>query len=311
MLFVMPTQGKLWLANNSWLIAANSYSLIHFLFVAMNANTTSNCLSLMPNFSSALPPKQRIRQAFDQAAATYDAAADVQREVSDRLAAHLAQTGVTFNSAAILDAGCGTGYGANWLQQQWPQTELTLIDFAPHMLIAARAQLPQAALICADIEALPVAAHSFDLYWSSLTWQWNDPQRCLAEAARVLKPDGWLAVATLGADNFSELRHAFADADDYSHTLVIPAAEQLLAHCQAGGWTVRVWQRQAVRRHYPDVQVLLRSVKAVGAREVEQRRPTPFRRSTWQAITARYEQLREAPGLPLSYDAVWLIATRN
>lgn len=125
----------------------------------------------MLNPSSILPPKQRIRCAFDQAAATYDAAADVQREVSDRLAAHLVPVGCDLNPAAILDAGCGTGYGARWLQQQWPRAELTLIDFAPRMLTAARQRplLTDTALICADIEALPVAARSIDLYWSSLT----------------------------------------------------------------------------------------------------------------------------------------------
>ena len=36
----------------------------------------------------------------------------------------------------------------------------------------------------------------------------------------------------------------------------------------------------------------------------------PLSRSAWQTISARYETLREAGGLPLSYDAVWLIATR-
>ena len=277
----------------------------------MNANTASNCLSLMPNLSPALPPKQRIRHAFDQAATTYDAAADVQREVSDRLAAYLAPISANLNPAAILDAGCGTGYSVSWLCQHWPEAEMTLLDFAPRMLCAARAQSPQAALICADIEHLPLAAQRFDLYWSSLAWQWNEPKRCLAEARRVLKPGGWLAVATLGVDNFPELHHAFADVDDYSHALVMPAPEQLLAHCQTGDWTVWVWQRQAVRRHYPDVRTLLHRVKAVGAREVEQRRPAPFSRSAWQAITARYEQLREADGLPLSYDVVWLIAIRN
>ena len=266
----------------------------------------------MLNPSSILPAKQRIRCAFDQAAATYDAAADVQREVSDRLAAYLVQAGSDCDPVAMLDAGCGTGYGVRWLQQRWPGAELTLIDFAPRMLTAARQHpsLIDTALICADIEALPVAAHRFDLYWSSLTWQWNDPQQCLAEAARVLKPEGWLAVATLGADNFPELRHAFADMDDYSHVLTIASPEQLLTHCQVDGWTVRVWRRQPVLRHYPEVRTLLRSVKAVGAREVEQRRPAPFSRSAWQAMTARYESLREATGLPLTYDAVWLVATR-
>ena len=266
----------------------------------------------VPSPSSVLPVKQRIRCAFNQAAATYDAAADVQREVSDRLAAYLIQAGSDFNPIAILDAGCGTGYGARWLQQRWPRTELTLIDFAPRMLTAARQHplLIDTMLICADIEALPVAARSIDLYWSSLTWQWNDPQQCLAEATRALKPGGWLAVATLGTDNFPELRHAFAGIDDYSHVLTISSPERLLVACQAGGWTVRIWQRQLVRHYHPEVRTLLRGVKAVGAREVEQRRPTPFSRSAWLAMTARYESLREKEGLPLTYDAVWLVATR-
>ncbi len=263
---------------------------------------------ISPPFS--LPAKQRIRQAFDQAATGYDAAADVQREMADRLAANLLQAGLDGEPIAILDAGCGTGYSARELALRWPRAALTLLDFAPAMLAVARVQYPNARVICADIEALPFGGGCFGGYWSSLTWQWNDPRCCFAEAARVLQPGGWLAVATLGADNFPELRHAFAEADGYSHVLAMPAPERLLADCRAAGWSVRVWERQAVRRYFPDARSALRSVKAVGAREVEQRRPMPLSRGAWRAINERYELLREAAGLPLSYDGVWLIATR-
>lgn len=258
-----------------------------------------------------LPAKQRIQQAFDRAAATYDAAADVQREVCDQLAFYLDQSGIAHDPAAIVDAGCGTGYEVFWLRQRWPRAQLTLIDFAPSMLAAARTHDAEAALICADIEALPLMDASFDVYWSSLAWQWNDPICCLAEAGRVLKSGGVLAVATLGTDNFPELRQAFAEVDEYHHVLAIAPPERLLAECQTGSWRLCVWQRQPVRRYYPDLRTLLRAVKAVGAREVEQRRPTPLSRGAWQAITARYEQLRQSAGLPLSYDVVWLIATKT
>ena len=264
----------------------------------------------MSDPSLALPAKQRVRQAFDQAAPTYDAAADVQREVCDRLAEFLVQAGIDLEPDAILDAGCGTGYGVRWLEQRWPRARLVLVDFAPGMLAAARARSARTSLICADIEALPVAGQAFDLYWSSLAWQWNDPRRCLAEAGRVLKPGGILAVATLGTDNFPELRHAFAEIDDYAHVLAIRSPEGLLAECQAGEWRLMVWQRQPVRRHFIDVPALLRCVKKVGAREVGERRPAPFGRSAWRAIIARYERLREPEGLPLTYDVAWLIATR-
>ncbi|MDG4584181.1 MAG: methyltransferase domain-containing protein, partial [Candidatus Competibacter sp.] len=139
---------------------------------------------------AALPAKQRIRQAFDRAATTYDAAADVQREVCDQLAFYLDRSGLALDPAAIVDAGCGTGYGVFWLRRRWPGARLTLIDFAPGMLAAARTHDAEAALICADIEALPLADGGFDLYWSSLAWQWNDPGWCLAEAGRVLKSGG-------------------------------------------------------------------------------------------------------------------------
>ncbi len=161
--------------------------------------------------------------------------------------------------AAILDAGCGTGYGARWLRRTLAAALISpLIDFAPGMLAAARARCARAELVCADIEALPISERRFDLYWSSLAWQWNDPRRCLAEAGRVLEPGGVLAVATLGTDNFPELRHAFAEIDEYSHVLTIAPPERLLADCRAKGWRVRIWERQPVRRHYPDVRTLLR-----------------------------------------------------
>ncbi len=266
------------------------------------------------NSTIRLPPKQRIRRAFDQAATSYDDAADVQRQICDQLARYFEQAPLELDARSILDAGCGTGYGTYWLTQRWPQARLMLIDFAPAMLAKAYSCLHHSSadvsLVCADIESLPITDHCFDLYWSSLAWQWNDPGSCLEEAGRVLKPDGVLAVATLGTNNFPELRHAFADIDEYSHVLSIASPEQLWETCQANGWTVRIWQRHIVRRYYPDLRTLLHRVKAVGAREVKERRPAPFSRTVWQAVNARYEQLRETEGLPLSYDAIWLIATR-
>ena len=244
----------------------------------------------MPEPITAQPAKQRVRRSFDQAALSYDAAAAVQRTICDRLGVCLDHAGRTLQPAHILDAGCGTGYGALELRRRWPNAALTLLDFAPAMLAVARAHGHRAALLCADLEALPLAGQSCDLYWSSLAWQWNVPQRCLSEAARVLRPGGTLAIATLGADNFPELRHAFAAVDGYDHVLSITPAEQLLAACRAGGWTVRVWERQAVRRHYPDLRSLLGSVKAVGAlraRSRESGRMPPSGRTSSSRIRER------------------------
>ncbi len=255
--------------------------------------------------------KYRIRQAFDQAALTYDDAADVQREISDILAVYLTQCKINSFPDTILDAGCGTGYGAVWLQKSWPQAHLILVDFAPSMLATARDRCHTGVdLVCADIEALPTIRGSCDLYWSSLAWQWNSPHRCLLEADRVLRSSGIIAVATLGIDNFSELRSAFSEVDNYSHVMNIQSHELLLAGCRERGWQVKIYERHPIRRYYPDVRSLLKTVKKIGASEVEKRRPALFSRAAWYAMIDQYEKWREPNGLPLTYDVIWLIATR-
>ena len=165
-----------------------------------------------------LPPdlKQRVRASFDRAAVTYDGAAVVQRRVCDRLLTTLTAFDAT-PPTRVLDAGCGTGYGAGLLRAHWPNAEITGVDFAPAMLAQARAQLDTGA--AGDIEHLPFADAHFGLWWSSLTIQWCDAARVFAEAHRVLHPGGRLALSTLATDTFHELRCAFSGIDAHRHTL--------------------------------------------------------------------------------------------
>ena len=102
----------------------------------------------------ALPAKQRVRSAFDRAAASYDAAATLQRDVCQRLLDGMGGVGgeggvggidsraprTSEGSApgAILDAGCGTGYGSRLLRARWPEARLSAADFAPAMVELAR-----------------------------------------------------------------------------------------------------------------------------------------------------------------------------
>ena len=121
-----------------------------------------------------LPPiKQRVRDSFERAAATYDQAAVVQRQVCDRLLDEFASSNRPFTH--ILDAGCGTGYGARLLRARWPSVHITGVDFAPSMLGIANCDTD--ACFAADIESLPFGDASFDLWWSSLTIQWCDTDR--------------------------------------------------------------------------------------------------------------------------------------
>ena len=93
---------------------------------------------------------------------------------------------------SILDAGCGTGFFAEYFVKQG--ATVTAMDITPQMLERTKTRVPQATLLQADLtNDLPFENQSFDLVFSSLTLQYLENwQHVFSEFARVLKPSGQL-----------------------------------------------------------------------------------------------------------------------
>jgi malonyl-CoA O-methyltransferase len=249
--------------------------------------------------------RHAVRRSFDRAAETYDTVATLQRQVCRLLLEAIPE----FPASRILDAGCGTGYALGLLAERWPEADILPADFAPAMVAAAGGEG-----VCANVEALPFAPGSFDLYWSSLTFQWCDPVRAASEAARVLAPDGMLAVSSLAPGTLKELDTAFAGIDNHRHVLEFAPAEALADACAASGLIDVSLERRQLRHHHADLATLLRGLKALGAHQVGHdrtgRRPGLMGRRTWQAIEARYETHRNDAGLPATYEVILCLATK-
>ncbi|MEM8837070.1 MAG: class I SAM-dependent methyltransferase [Pseudomonadota bacterium] len=99
----------------------------------------------------------------------------------------------------ILDIGTGTGWGARLAA--WRGADVTGIDLAPGMIAAAEtlsANLqPRPNFQEAIAEALPFADRTFDGVISTYGIIFSsDPEKAVAEVARVLKPGGRLALST-------------------------------------------------------------------------------------------------------------------
>ena len=95
----------------------------------------------------------------------------------------------------VLELGCGAGQWSLWLAGQGARA--TGLDLSERQLAHARRAAAAAgvalALVQASAEALPFADRSFDLLLSDHgALSWGDPDRTLPEAARVLRPGGWL-----------------------------------------------------------------------------------------------------------------------
>jgi ArsR family transcriptional regulator len=101
----------------------------------------------------------------------------------------------------VLDVGSGDGFVANLLAPR--ARTVTCVDRSERMIAAARSRLEAHANVrfaVADMNAIPFDERSFDqvALFNVLTYS-TDPASAVAEAARVLRPGGTLAVLTLNA----------------------------------------------------------------------------------------------------------------
>ena len=249
------------------------------------------------------PSKARIRQSFERAASTYDSAAVIQRAICRQLAATLPPE---LTPERVLDAGCGTGFALDLLQQRFPDARQIALDFAPAML--ARINAPCCRLV-GDLEHLPLAAASVDLYWSSLAVQWCSLPAVLAEARRVLRPPGRIALASLGPQTFHELRLAFLDVDQHRHTLTFHGVDEIRKMAVAAGFVAVNVENSPKIAYYNDFKTLLNAVKAAGANQLGSgRRTSLMSRAGFKRAEAAYEAQRTADGLPLTYDLILMTA---
>jgi SAM-dependent methyltransferase len=113
------------------------------------------------------------------------------------------------DEAEVLEVGCGDGniWREN-LDRIPPGWRLTLTDFSPGMVEAARAALgDRAEYAVADVHALPFPDASFDAVIANhMLFHVEDRPRALAEIARVLRPGGAFRATAIGLDHIREIR---------------------------------------------------------------------------------------------------------
>ncbi|TIC86042.1 malonyl-ACP O-methyltransferase BioC [Crenobacter intestini] len=262
--------------------------------------------------------KARVRASFEKAAASYDGAAVLQREVSDRMDERLGV--IRHTPLTVLDAGSGTGYGAAALRARYPDARVVELDIAHAMLAASRGKQSAARSlvgrlfsrarpwqVCADVEALPLADASVDMVWSNLAIQWlNEPDKVFAEFRRVLKPDGLLMFSTLGPDTLSELRAAFAGQDAATHVNRFLDMHDLGDALSRAGFAQPVMDMEKIVLTYAQMRDVLRDLKAIGAHNSTAGRSAGLTgKHFWRRVEAAYDAQRKEGVLPATYEVVY------
>ena len=258
--------------------------------------------------------KKQVRRAFSRAAADYDAAAVLQREVCVRMLEKLDY--IKLRPAHLLDVGSGTGWGTRQLSERYPQAEITALDIALGMLRAARGSASwwqklfrgkHENYVCADVEALPLAAHSMEMVWSNLTMQWcNDLPATFSELNRVIKTEGLLMFSTFGPDTLQELRIAFRGVDGYNHLNRFADMHDIGDMLVAAGFADPVMEMEKIILTYDDARAVMQDLKRIGAHNATAGRGQGLMgKNAWARLVGNYERLRRDGKLPATYEVVY------
>ena len=249
--------------------------------------------------------KAAVARAFGRAAASYDAAAHLQRAVCRQLLAQTEALRVT--PQRILDLGSGTGYGSELLRRRFPDAEIIALDIAPQMLAYARAERPCASsYVAADAEQLPLADGCIDLVFSSFALQWcyRLPQ-LFAEINRVLAPGADALIATLGPGTLRELKASWAAVDEHVHVNRFLPAQHWLESALQSGLAGELHSEERVL-HFDSVTALMRELKSIGAQNVNHGAGRGLLgRAGLRRLAEAYEAHRVSAGLPASYDVIY------
>jgi len=217
--------------------------------------------------------QRTLERAFSRASATYDLHAVLQREIADRLLAHMEFT--TLKPKQILDIGCGTGYLTGKLRKRFRRAHLYGLDLAEGMVKRARSVSGSGGMfrskggfLQADAVLLPFPDACFDLVCSNLTMQWvSDPMTMLAEMRRVLAPGGLMLFSTFGKRTLAELRQSLASIDTARAGLVLPFPDVTSLGNALMELPVElpVTDSDLFNLTYPDFTALVRELKNLGA----------------------------------------------
>ena len=143
----------------------------------------------------------------------------------------------------VLDLGAGTGKMTRLLVARG--LDVVAVEPSAGMRAALEVAVPGATALAGSAEAIPLPDASVDAVVVAQAWHWVDPVRASAEAARVLRPGGRLAltwnirdVAVPWMAELEELLRRHGESDDDEDPVVAAPFGPLERHTERWQYTI-------------------------------------------------------------------------
>lgn len=202
---------------------------------------------------------------------------------------------VTRRFGRALDLGCGPGLLADGLRARG--LEVVPCDAGERFAAAAGG-------VQADEDRPPFARGSFDLIVSAAVLDSvNDLPGALVQARRLLRPDGLLLAAMIGAGSLPRLRRAMAAADAAEARPASPRLHPQIDLRTAGdllaraGFALPVADAERAALRYPGLPRLVEDLRALGwTNLLSARSREPLGRRGYAAAAAAFAEAADADG---------------
>lgn len=268
--------------------------------------------------------REHIQHHFDHAAATYDDAAILQKQVAEHLDERLEL--VQMQPKTVLDVGAGTGILTAKMRKRYPDSKLVAVDLSANMLARAEQKLQQQfppslwqkakstlgihnnpiEFIQADANNIPLADGTVDIIVTNLMLQWcDDLDAVFQEFRRLLKAEGLLMLTTFGPDTLKELRHAWAQVDNQQHVNTFIDMHDIGDALIRNGFGQPVMDVEHFTLTYDKPIGVLKDLKAIGATSAHKNRQAGLTgKQHFTRMLEAYEAFRQDGKIPATYEVV-------
>ena len=249
----------------------------------------------------ARPQPQRIRRAFDRAAARFARTDFLHAEIRGRMLEQLQW--VRIEPDRIVDAGAGSGAARTELNRRFPNARIVALDSSIGMLRCGGGER-----ICGDIQQMPLADGCAQLVFSNLALHWCPAiGAALAEFRRVLGSPGLLFFSMFGPDTLKELRQARRAAGLVDEPETLLDMHHLGDALVRGGFADPVMSAERFPVRYADYSLLERDLRECGASRAMMPRGSGLSgRSRRRIVERTFNAGRDAQGaVPVSIEVVY------
>ncbi len=167
-----------------------------------------------------------------------------------------------------------------------------------------------------ETETVNAPSREYDLAVSALAMQWfNDLPGVLAQAKRLLKPDGLLLAALIGGDTLTELRESLAAAELELEGGVSPRVSPFVevrtlgGLLQRAGFALPVADTDRIIVRYATALELMRDLRRMGATNIliERSRKPLRRRTLLRAVEIYGERFTDQDGrVRATFEILWM-----